>query len=582
MRIELKSLLLTLATLPAILSEGATSKVLQHRLYEQPGCGISEVLEPGSWKSPGQNNIGIIELSFDGITDESMKECFREAARYWGATIQNRIPIHIQAATLSDLEDELVLCDVIFFEETKTTMAPSALHVQDTGIENVDSPDAFIWLNPAKQWDTSIGVTTSSTANSLYTCALRSIAVCLGFGSSVTSFDGINPCFQWDGHLSKFDQLIIDSSGKKLSDCMGDDNALRAFVSPSSGKSIYAGKKTTEYKMYSPSDFRQRESLVYLDNPMSLMHYGLGSGDRNFKIDNTTASLMNQIGWDIPMSIDGQIVCSNIDDMGYGKALASHTFKLKTDTQSPIDKYHWEFRLFSEIDGSPITYTTSSSSEFNINNIPDANGYQLLPGGELRAEVRLTVTLDNQQYEVAPLALKLTQEPHFSFLRLIRTQPSEDGNTDLMFGVNCLGTSEFSANVMEWANPYYRVFDFDTKGQFHIHATIPNVDLSETVEIEFIATNSFGTTVRNYTLRPNMIALLKDYPFCTLDLKFEKFDNADEYVEVNYILVYDSNSNLITKGYSYNEIIKALSPGTYFFHYYKNGELKEMQYVVIH
>ena len=33
MRIELKSLLLTLATLPAILSEGAPSKVLQLRLH---------------------------------------------------------------------------------------------------------------------------------------------------------------------------------------------------------------------------------------------------------------------------------------------------------------------------------------------------------------------------------------------------------------------------------------------------------------------------------------------------------------------------------------------------------------------
>lgn len=94
MKDYLKTMLLLLAPLPALLSEGATKRVLQHRIYDQTGCGIAELQDPDSWKSPGQNNVGIISLSFDGINTQSMKDCLQTAARYWGATIQNRVPIH--------------------------------------------------------------------------------------------------------------------------------------------------------------------------------------------------------------------------------------------------------------------------------------------------------------------------------------------------------------------------------------------------------------------------------------------------------------------------------------------------------
>lgn len=583
MKDYLKTMLLLLATLPALLSEGAPKRVLQHRIYDQPGCGIAELQDPDSWKSPGQNNVGIISLSFDGINTQSMKDCLQTAARYWGATIQNRVPIHIKVSMLPELQDELALCDVVFYESTPTSITPSALHIQDTGEENNnDDPDANIWLNPAKQWDTTIGEVNFPEGISLYTCALRSIAVCLGFGSSVTSFDGVNPTFQWDGHLSKFDELIIDSSGKRLADCQTDDNALKSFVTPASGKSIYVCSQSPEYKMYSPATFRQRESLVYLDNPQSLMHYGIGTGDRNFKIDNVTASLMNQIGWGVPMNLDGQITCSNIDETGHGVALAPHTFKLKLNTPATIDTYFWELRLFNEDDETPVAYAKSTNSEFKVDGITKTEGYQELPGGELRAEVRLTVTINGQKYEVNPLSLKLSQEPYFSFVSPVNLQQSaEDGYKDIMFGVNCLGASEFSVIVTEWASSFYHVYTFETDGKLHIHAAIPHVDFSDLVEFEFIANNSYGTTTRTFTARPGRSFALLDYPFCLEDVKFELHDGNYESANSNYILVYDRNLKLVAKGQSYDSLVSSLPAGTYFFHHYAGGKLDDTQQVVI-
>jgi len=554
-------------------------KVLQHRFYEQPECGVLVIPDSESWKSPNQNNIGVIELSFVDIQDESIKRCIRKAAQYWGGVINNQVPIHIQVAILPELQDELAICDVVFFEDTATTMLPSALYVQALGVENSqDSPDACIWLNPAKQWDTSVDSNLLNGGNSLYACALRSMAVCLGFGSSITSIDGITPCFQWDGHLSKFDELIIDSNGKKLSDCMTDDNALKSFITPDGERAIYVGIQSPEYKMYAPKSYRVRESLVYLDNPKSLMHYGLGTGDRNFNIDNVTALLMSKVGWNVPLSLDGHITCDNIDAAGNGVVWAPHRFNFTTTAGVDVEEYAWEFRLFTE-DGTPITFATSSKEIFEVRMITDVSGYQILPDGDLRAEVRLSVTIQNQEYEVKPFSLKLSQRPYFSRIAFIGSNPYEDGYCDLIFGVDCFGTSAFSVNVMESMNPSYYVIEVDMEGNSHVHVIVSHFDPSNIFELEFIATNAYGTTVQRSRGIPKYMAILDDYFGCNIGTA-KPIEKPDP-LYYQCILVYDINSNLITKGFSYDELVSSLPPGNYFFHYYKNGELVKMGQVVI-
>ena len=64
-------------------------------------------------------------------------------------------------------------------------------------------------------------------------------------------------------------------------------------------------------------------------------------------------------------------------------------------------------------------------------------------------------------------------------------------------------------------------------------------------------------------------------------LSFEKHKDHEEIVNLSYINVYDSNSNFIAKGRTYDELIRILPPGQYFFHYYHNGELVKMRMVVI-
>lgn len=222
-----------LAFLVAEVASGTAYRTIQHRFYELPSSGIQEIPQDSSWKAPSSSQ-GAILLTFDNINDSDMQACMKQAARYWGQVLSNSTPIHINVAYLEDLQEELAVCDIVFFEETPTSMVPSALYAQQKAIESTpESPDAYIWLNPTKQWDCSSSGNINSTSNSLYTTTLRSLAVCLGFGSSVTSYDGTTPCFQWDSHLSAFDRLVADTNGKKLGDCMHTESDLQQFVSPS-------------------------------------------------------------------------------------------------------------------------------------------------------------------------------------------------------------------------------------------------------------------------------------------------------------------------------------------------------------
>lgn len=517
-------------------------------------------------------------MTFDNVNDSDMQACMKQAARYWGQVLSNSTPIHINVAYLEDLQEELAVCDVVFFEETPASMVPSALYAQQMAIESTpDSPDAYIWLNPTKQWDCSSSGNINSTSNSLYTTTLRSLAVCLGFGSSVTSYDGTTPCFQWDGHLSAFDRLVADTNGKKLEDCTLNDVDLQQFVSPSGSTNVYAGLNDLSHKMYTPSTYRMRESLVYLDNKHSLMHYGLGKGDCNFQIDNVTAELMNMVGWNIPINIAGRITSRNIDEDGTISALVYNYFSVEFETSTTVEAYNWEFRLFSGNDGQPVTIQTSNQEQFKLEPINNLSGFQENPDGTLRGEVRLSISVGGKTYQLSPLSLGLSQRPRFKKIALIGYDFYDEDSYELYYAVECLGATKFSICIMEMTNPVYKVIDITATT--HDHVTITDLNRSDSVELEFSASNGHGTTTVSKTVNPNKIICQLDDPLC--HLQFEKHDEFEELVDLSYINVYDSNSNFIAKGKTYDELVKILSPGQYFFHYYRNGELVKMQMVVI-
>lgn len=571
------AIMVFLAFLVAWGTGGTTHRTIQHRFYESPPCGVQNIPQDSSWKAPS-SSPGSIILTFENVNNPDMQACMNQAAKYWAQIISNATPIHISVSYLEDLKEELAVCDVVFFEQTPTSMVPSALYAQQKAIESTpESPDAYIWLNPVKQWDSNIGNDVTTTSNNLYTITLRSLAVCLGFGSSVTSYDGTTPCFQWDGHLSAFDRLIVDSNGKKLEDCTHSDYELRQFVSPYGTTNVYAGKSDIKHKMYTPSTYRMRESLVYLDNIHSLMHYGLGKGDCNFQIDNVTAELMSMIGWNVPINLAGQITCSNIDELGSISAYVSNFFSAEYEISTAVEAYNWEFLLFSEKDNSPITIQTSNQERFQVEPINDVYGFQENPDGTLRGEVRLSISAGGKTYQLSPLSLSLSLQPHFKTISLIGYDYYDEYSYELYYAIECLGVRNFSICIMEMTNPVYKVLDI--KATAHDHITITNLDRSDSVELEFSATNSHGTITVSQTVDPNRIICQLDNPLC--HLSFEKHKDHEEIVNLSYINVYDSNSNFIAKGRTYDELIRILPPGQYFFHYYHNGELVKMRMVVI-
>ena len=112
----------------------------------------------------------------------------------------------------------------------------------------------------------------------------------------------------------------------------------------------------------------------------------------------------------------------------------------------------------------------------------------------------------------------------------------DEDSYELYYAVECLGATKFSICIMEMTNPVYKVIDITATT--HDHVTITDLNRSDSVELEFSASNGHGTTTVSKTVNPNKIICQLDDPLC--HLQFEKHDEFEELVDLSYINVYIS------------------------------------------
>ena len=80
--------------------------------------------------------------------------------------------------------------------------------------------------------------------------------------------------------------------------------------------------------MYTPSNYENTKSLVYLDNEQSLMHYSLDKSFKKLQVDNITANVLNKIGWNLIANNQNniKIIGNGIPDPGITSAILHINF----------------------------------------------------------------------------------------------------------------------------------------------------------------------------------------------------------------------------------------------------------------
>ena len=436
---------------------------------------------------------GFISLYFDDAVPDSMRIALTAAKEYWESKIpiQQEVIICAEMASLdSDVATEVYAG---YSEDIGYQGYPTALESQLVGDVKgtIESPDGYIYINSNKQWNCSFSNNSSEGLN-VYTIGLRAIAIAFGFGSSIMQYfdedDGYKEKYMFGCYLgSCFDKKIYDNE-HYLVDFNEGSQELYNFVLFS--KLQVRGQENI-YNLYSSNPFVQSKSLVYLDEPSSLMHYNIGDGDKFFTIDDITIDILNGLGWNIQPSRDvSKIKCNNIGDDGIGSAYTSHTFSLQT---SNATGYNWKFYLKNS-SGNFTLISSGTNSTLTIPEITSTNNYYINLNGDLEGRIECVYTANGKTHQANPFSVSLELKPTILSVDNVTINKIDNELFTVSFTVQYRGADYIAVGLEVENDPVLAETLF--KEPFLAHVTTGRLSIHNNNWVHIRVYNKYGEVIR--------------------------------------------------------------------------------------
>lgn len=522
-------------------------KVISHKLFDIPG---GEVPLPGSFprKVARKNSkAGIINLRFDDAVPDTIAAVMELAADMWGSIIKNRESIEI-SVLYNPLDDGNVAALVeVGYATDAIPIVPGALQKQiDKNYVLDGSVDGLIELNTDVEWNCSTDATELSAGHNVYTQTLRAIALCLGFGSSVMDYN--KSIVYYASVPAAFDMLLF-SGNERMADCEDSSPELAAFVTKNP---VYAMKQEAPYKMYSPNPFERGRSLVNLDNTQSLMHYGIGDGDKVFRVDPVTIELLNAIGWSLDEQSEVGIISEDVDSTGICSAYSPHTFVID-DKSSSAGNLKWRFKVFSP-EGGELILAESTEASFTTPAVENPGQYRKDADGCVEAVVELDYARGGVLCKAHPFRLSMELKPVIKNV-YDRCKIPVDG-TSLFYAtfvVEYYGADKLSVSVEEeYAGAIRTVW---SEEPVIAHVKTPALNCLYYSWVDITVSNSYGKAT--YTIeyepesgayRANRMTSLGGFPIVS---------------DANGYVVYNSMGNRLRETDNAEDIRSGLAPGVY-------------------
>lgn len=509
------------------------------------------------------------KLDLDSRFPDSLKTCINVAANIWEGAINAVEPINIKVIYEDFDEDIDVITDVIYAVPDDGSYAlPSSLHKQNFGnVGNME--DASISINRRKKWDCSYDSSQKNGRNAT-TAMLRAFGVALGFGSSVTK---INNTIRFQStNKSRFDYLIHSSSGKKLCD-IKNPSELTSFVQPPKGTTIFAkDNKGVNHKLYAPQTFEWGRSLVYLDDPQSIMHYNLSVGDKRFQIDNATIDLLNSIGWNMARHGDVEIKCDGIPESGICSAYQKYDFRLINNQSGQITNAKWTYSRTLLNGSDSLICTATETNSFTIPSVDDISKYGVNINGDIPGEIVFTGIVNGKPIKDS-FRIYMERKPVIKnvILKGKWINPQKPTYT-VFFDVEYSGTDFIAICVEEdesvGANFFY------VREPFYAHVVARNIARGYYAWIDITASNKYGYVTHTLEMPP-----------IDLTTKPVKPSPGDDSIIIGTtdtdlrIQAYDINGNAICTVRNESELSQ-LKKGFYILRYYEGSQcVKQIKYI---
>ena len=485
---------------------------------------------------------GFISLYFDDAVPDSMRIALTAAKEYWESKIpiQQEVIICAEMASLdSDVATEVYAG---YSEDVSYYGYPTALVSQLSGDVKgtIESPDGIIYINSNKQWNCSFSNNSSEGLN-VYTMGLRSIAITFGFGSSILQYyDDQDRKYKYIfGCIagSSFDKRISNGINF-ITDFQEGSQELEDFIT---SENIYVKGQNDEYHLYSSNPFIQSKSLVYLDEPTSLMHYNIGDGDKFFTIDNITIDILNGLGWNIQPSSDvSKIKCNNIGDDGIGSAYTSHTFSLQTSSAS---QYNWKFYLKNSFGNYTLT-SSGTNSTFTIPEITSTENYYINLNGDIEGRIECEYTVNGKTNKAKPFSVSLELKPTILSVDNVMINQIDDDLFMVSFTVQYRGADYIAVGLEVENDPVLAETLF--KEPFLAHVTTGRLSIHNNNWVHIRVYNKYGEVIRT--------------------LEFLRTTDAEMIytnLDVNEIMVYSIFGEKMYSGKESDFDDKLLQPGVY-------------------
>lgn len=485
------------------------------------------------------------------------------AGDIWSHYLGNNVNIQIDIKYTSEIANDITT-DVVYLNQDNIAY-PAGLHASLGFVTNEENTSCgVISINSDVDWDCSFSSDSLLSTNNLTYAMLRSIAHVLGFGSSIREIElrGTKTILGSNQHFSSFDNIIFNSNGEKMNElpCLNnrtDNVEARAYCQPDSGVYIYAYNQSNAYKLYAPTIFNAYKSLKYLDNPTSLMHYEIFSGDKVQRIDNITIGLMRAIGWDLNTHNGVKILCDDIDSTGIASASKSYNFSLQNLSSEVISDVMWNYRLPLSNGNDTIIATSYNSQTFTIPSISDATLFNRNIHGDIYGAIELSGNVNGEEIsDIFNLSLEL--EPKIKNVTITNVSPIENGFYSISFIVEYSGCSQLRVEkVHEYSSgvPVYYINE-----PYIAHVTVRAIMPNQWAWIDIYATNRFGSDI--YTIE--LPALVDSYNNAKIGTI-----SVDE-IEVGLIDVYNPQGQIILAGVE-KTALNTLVSGLYIVKYYDNS-----------
>ena len=513
-------------------------------------------------------------ISYDDNIPDSVSKCLQVATDIWRncLNINSDYKIRIKAVW-DELPEEEDVKTTVSYTKHNGYFYPTSLYcslINELGTDG--APDAIIKINKNKKWYCGYNADSNTNYSSLAQAMLRSVAVALGFGSSVNKkilLGGREVIkFSQAGH-SLFDNLLVSSNGSFLKDYSNtgarQNIDLLKFVTGQFGDVYVSGFNANDstYKMYTPPIYENNKSLIYLNNPNSLMHYSLNNSLRILQVDSVTVNVLNKLGWSIKSQQNGgfSIVGDNISETGITSAYSSHSFFIEGNGKQNITNRKWTF-LLPSTDGSDIIVKQSEGELFfSTEALNQPNDYFININGDIYGKIIFSGDINGKPMKLV-YNLTLGLKPEISSVGFNKTGINEYNSYNIDCKVDYKGAECLYVSLEEEYSSLSR--SQFVREPYLAHFTCSNISPNYYTWIDVTVENEYGSDTYTIELPPLSNLAKKKLSRRAIPQKVTE--------NITSIRVYNSNGFYLNTIKELEETIN-MSSGMYILNFYNGNTL---------